>query len=377
MRLLVVNWLDPENPQAGGAEVHLFAILSRLVARGHHATLICSGWDGCEPSVMIQGVEVRRYGGRHTFALRARGAVRGALAQGGYDLVVEDINKLPLYLARVTRLPLYVIVPHLFGATVFLEAALPIAGVVWLSERAVPRAYRRAAFHAISGSTRDDLVARGVPREAIRVIHPGVDSDWYTPSDTTSRFADPTFLYVGRLKRYKGLETALRAVRHTRERGSAVRLLLVGSGEDRARLERIAGELELGDAVEFRGYATEDDKRNLLRRAWAVVFPSAKEGWGLTNVEAAACGTPAIAADRPGLRESVQHERTGMLVRYGDVQGFAAAMLRLAQEPGLVETLGRQARVFAKTFSWDRTADQTESHLIDTLDQSGPTGGRS
>lgn len=377
MRLLVVNWLDPENPQAGGAEIHLFAILSRLIERGHHATLICSGWEGCEPSAMVQGVEIRRYGGRHTFALRGRGAVRHALAQGGYDLVVEDINKLPLYLPRLTRLPMYVIVPHLFGATVFVEAALPIAGVVWLSERAVPRVYRRAAFHAISDSTRDDLVARGIPRDAIRVICPGVDSVWYTPDPTASRFADPTFLYVGRLKRYKGLDTALRAVSHARAQGRAVRLLLVGSGEDGARLERLAAELGLGDAVQFRGYVSEDEKRNLLRRAWAVIYPSAKEGWGLTNVEAAACGTPAIAADRPGLRESVRPGRTGMLVPYGDVQGFAAAMLRLAHEPRLVETLGRQARAFAETFSWDRTADHTETHLIETLDRSRSAGGRS
>ena len=91
--------------------------------------------------------------------------------------MVEDINKLPLYLPLVTRRPVYVIVPHLFGTTAFREAAWPVAGIVWLGERPIPLVYRRSAFHAISDSTRDDLVARGVRPEAIRVIYPGVDAE--------------------------------------------------------------------------------------------------------------------------------------------------------------------------------------------------------
>jgi glycosyltransferase involved in cell wall biosynthesis len=295
--------------------------------------------------------------------------VRSALRERRYDLVIEDINKLPLYLPLVTRLPLYVIIPHLFGTTVFQEASWPVAMIVWSSERPIPFVYREATFHAISDSTREDLIERGIASEAVRVIYPGVDSEWYAPLEQAGRDPEPGFLYVGRLKRYKGLETALRAVAVARSRGHAVRLDLAGTGDDRARLERLAAALGVGDAVRFLGYVSEEQKRDLMRRAWAVVFPSAKEGWGLSNVEAAACGTPAVAADRPGLRESVRHEETGLLVPYGDPEALADALIRLALNRDLVERFGRAARRFAETFSWDRTADETEAHLLETLNR--------
>src|SRR4029077_5585294 len=121
-------------------------------------------------------------------------------------------------------------------------------------------------------------------------------------------------------------------------------LEIAGGGDDRARLERLARTLGLGQAARFLGRVSETEKRRLLRRAWAVVFPSPKEGWGITNVEAAACGTPALASDSPGLRESVQNRVTGYLVPHGDWRALADRMLALAVDPALVERLGRAAR---------------------------------
>lgn len=364
MRILAVNWLDRDNPQAGGAEVHFFELFERLVLRGHEVTLICSGFDDAV-SVVRGPVQVRRIGGRYSFALKGRGAVRRALAEHPYDVVVEDINKLPLYLPMITTLPVYAIVPHLFGTTVFREASLPMATVVWLAERCIPLVYRRAAFHAISRSTKDDLVGRGIAAERIRVIHPGVDADWYTPGGT--RAADPTFLYVGRVKRYKGIDTAIAAVGLAGKQGVPVTLQIAGSGDDRARLERLVSRLGLRAHVTFVGFVAEDEKRRLMREAWAVVLPSAKEGWGLTNVEGAACGTPALAADRPGLTETVLDGETGYLFPHGNAERLAARFIELARDASLVERMGRAGRRFAESLSWDRAADETEAHLIETL----------
>lgn len=375
MRILAVNWLDLENPQAGGAEIHFFEIFGRLAAAGHQITLVASGWRGAAPRASVRGLEVRRVGGRHTFALRGRAAVRRALREGSYDAVVEDINKLPLFLPTVTRLPLYVIIPHLFGTTAFREAAWPVAAVVWLAERPIPRLYRRAAFHAISDSTKDDLVARGVPPDRIHVVYPGVDAAHLTPDPAGARTAEPTFLYVGRLKRYKGVETAIRAVALARAQGTDVVLEIAGQGDDRPRLERLVTTLDLGSAVRFLGFVPEEEKRALLRRSWATVFPSPKEGWGITNVEAAACGTPAVASDSPGLRESVRHEETGLLVPGDDPAALAAALQRLARNPALVARLGRGGRTFAESLSWDTAAHQTADQL-NTLIRATRRGGK-
>ncbi|HYU90568.1 MAG TPA: glycosyltransferase family 4 protein, partial [Gemmatimonadales bacterium] len=217
MRILLVNWNDRENPHAGGAETHLHEIFGRLARGGHAIDLVSSGWPGAPRDAELDGLRVHRSGGRHSFALRARGVVRRLLRANRYDVVVEDINKLPLFLPGLTDRPFCALVPHLFGATAFREASWPIAGVVWAAERPIPWAYRRAWFHAISESTRDDLVRRGVPRERIEVIYPGVDATWYAPDAAEPRSREPTFLYVGRLKRYKGVEIALRALALARQ----------------------------------------------------------------------------------------------------------------------------------------------------------------
>ncbi|HQR18635.1 MAG TPA: glycosyltransferase family 4 protein [Gemmatimonadales bacterium] len=363
MNLLVVNWLDRLNPLAGGAEIHLFEIYRRLAARGHRVRLVCSGWPGARPVETVDGIEVTRVAHRNTFALAGRGAVRRALAAERPDVLVEDINKLPLLLAGLTDVPMCVLVPHLFGSTAFQEAPWPMAATVWVAERLIPGAYRRADFEAISESTRDDLVSRGVGRDRIRVIHPGVDAAEFCPDPSVRRSAPPSFLYVGRLKRYKRVDLAIRALGIARRTRPDLSLDIAGTGDDRPRLEALIAELGLGTAVRFHGFVTEERKLHLLRSTWANLFPSPKEGWGITVVEAAACGTPSLASDSPGLRDSVRDGETGFLVPHGDPAALGARMLELAADAALVARLGQAGRRFAESLSWDRVADLTESHL--------------
>ncbi len=358
-----MNWRDRTHPEAGGAEVHLHEIFGRLAARGHEVRLLASGYPGAAREAVLDGIAVRRAAGQYGFALAARRAFARLAGEFHPDVVVEDVNKLPLYLPLVWRGPFVLLVPHLFGTTAFREAPWPMALVVWASERPMAAAYRGAAVHVISDSTRADLVARGFAREAVRVIYPGVDAAHYAPDAAVPRAEAPAFLYVGRLKKYKAVETAIRAVTRLRRSGAApdAELWIAGGGSDRPRLEAAAA--REGEGVTFLGRVSEERKLELYRRAWAVVFPSPKEGWGITNVEAAACGTPAVASDSPGLRESVRDGETGLLVPHGDVEALAVALGRLARDAGLRARLGRGARAFAEGLSWDRAADETLAHL--------------
>lgn len=363
MNILVVNWQDRVNPQAGGAEIHLHEIFGRLASR-HRIRMVCSGWPGGKARETVDGIDVERHGNRNSFMLLGRGSVRRALRAERPDVVIEDINKVPLFLAGITDRPFGVIVPHLFGGTVFQEASLPSATLVWAMEKPIPWAYRRASFHAISESTRDDLIARGVPGDRISVIYPGVDSRVFTPDPAVPRTPHPSFVYVGRLRRYKGVEYALRGLAAARIRRPDIRLDIAGRGDDQSRLEALSRELKLGDAVRFLGFVTEAEKIRLFRSSWANVFPSPKEGWGITNVEAAGCGTPSLASDSPGLRDSVRHGETGFLVPHADAEALAERMLALAADPALVDRLGRQARAFAERLSWESAAEQTEDWIV-------------
>ncbi len=365
MNILLVNWQDLRNPQAGGAEIHLFELFRRIAERGHRVRLVCSGFPGGAEVEVVDGIEVHRSGDRMRFALTGRGAVRRALAAEPADVVVDDVNKLPLCIPTLTDRPVYAIIPHLFGTTAFQEASWPMAATVWAAERLIPPCYRRAWFHAISESTRDDLVARGIPAARIAVVHPGVDSEHYAPAAGAGRLTPPTFAYIGRLKRYKGVDILLRATAIARAERPDLRLEIAGTGDDRPRLERLAAELRLGPAVRFLGYIDEATKLSLLRGAVANVFPSPKEGWGITVMEAAACGTPSLASDSPGLRDSVRDGSTGLLVPHGDPAALARAMVRLAGDSAEVERLGEAARRHAVAHSWEAAAERVESHLRD------------
>jgi len=283
-------------------------------------------------------------------------------------VLVEDVNKVPLGVGRWSDRPTVALVPHLFGSTVFQEAPLPLAAAVWLAERPLARLYRGVPFQAISESTAEDLAARGIPRGSIEVIYPGIDTVAYT-RDPDARAPAPLFAYLGRLKRYKGVELVIQAF--ARLARPDARLEIAGTGDHRPALERLANSLDLADRVRFLGFVSEEEKVALLRRAWGLCFTSPKEGWGITNLEAAACGTPVVASRSPGLRESVRDGETGFLVPHGDVPALAAAMGRLAASSALVATLGVAGRRFAETFTWERAAAQTASHLARIAAQGG------
>jgi glycosyltransferase involved in cell wall biosynthesis len=360
VRLLLVNWQDRDNPQAGGAEIHLHEIFGRLAARGHQVTLLCGGWDGCEPRTKLDGIDVVRVGTRYTFPFLARRHFSRELAGSGFDLLIEDVNKVPLYTPRWGGPPVIALVPHLFGGTAFQELAAPLASAVWLAERPLGPMYRGVPFQAISVSTADDLAGRGIPRTAVEVIYPGIDTVGYTP-DAGLRAPEPLFVYLGRLKKYKGVQHVVRAFAQLGH--PTATLEIAGAGDYRPALERLAASLDLGERVRFLGRISEEDKLRLLRRAWALVFASPKEGWGITNLEAAACGTPVVASNSPGIRESVRDGETGYLVNHGDERAMASAMGRIAADASLVARLGAQARTFAATFTWERAAEDTERHL--------------
>lgn len=372
LRILVVNWLDRENPLSGGAEQHLHHVFGRLADRGHEVCALVSGWPGSEPRATLDGIEVHRSGGRYTFSLTAPRDYRRHLEDRGFDVVVDDLNKVPLFTPYWVETPVVLLAHHLFGATAFQAAPAPVAAATWLLERTVPRVYRNTPTIAVSESTKQDLVARGLAADHIEVIPNGVDVEHYTPNPSSAPAERPTLLFLGRLKKYKRVDLVLEAVAALAREGLDVELLVGGDGEEHAPLRAQAERLGISDRVRLLGFVDERVKLELLRRAWVHVLTSPKEGWGITILEAAACGTPSVASDGPGLRESVVDGETGLLVPHGDVPALVRALAALLRDDALRTRMGQRARAWAERYSWDAASEAVEGALYRVVGAPGP-----
>jgi glycosyltransferase involved in cell wall biosynthesis len=337
-------------------------------------TLLVSGFDGAPPITELDGMEVWRTGGRYTFGLRAPRYYR-RIQDRGFDLVIEDLNKVPVFSPRWAASPVVLLVHHLFGTTAFEEASLPLATATWLLERPLAGAYRGVPVEAVSESTAADLVRRGFDRTLIEVIPNGVDLATFSPDPSGHRFAEPTVLYLGRLKRYKRVDLIIRAIAKLVRGGVSLRAVIAGQGDQARALGELRDRLGLSGIIDMPGFVDDAEKVRLMQRAWIHVLTSPREGWGITNIEAAACGTPTIASDSPGLRDSVLAGESGLLVPHADVDALAAAIRLLVEDSMLRERLGRGARDFASRFTWDRTALRTEEHLEHVIaSRTSPSG---
>jgi len=365
MRILVINWRDIRNPEAGGAEVHLHETFSRIAAWGNEVTLLCSRFPGAEESEQIDGIDVIRQGGKWTFNLTAPWHYRRRLAHRSFDVVIEDINKIPALMPWfLDGPPLLVLLHHLFGTTFYREINPVLATYLYFMERLIPRVYRRCHFEAVSESTRDELVRMGVASDRISVVHNGLAPRFLdagnigAPAAPERKEAD-LIIDLGRLKKYKNVDHLSRAVAFVREEVSDARLVIVGTGDRRRALEALTRSMGLDDAVRFTGFVSEEEKLRLLTRAEVAAYPSSKEGWGITVIEANACGVPVVAARVPGLRDAVVDGETGVLVPPGDREAMARALIDLLRDREKRERLAGNAVARSRLFTWENTARQT------------------
>ena len=362
-RLLAVNFRDPAHPEAGGAELHLEYILREAVARGFDVTWLASGFEGGPSETSHRGIRVVRRGNWWNFNLVLPGVLRREFSDPAPDLVIEDINKVPCFTPWWTTRPVSVIVPHLFGATALQETGTVIGSYVVALEWLIPLAYGGERFVVISESTRDDLVRRGIDPARITVVHCGLDHDAYRVDPVVGKSERPTIVFVGRLRRYKGLDWVMRTLPEVFARVPDARMAVLGDGPFGPELRRIAERVGVSGAVEFRGFVPMEEKVDALRRAWVLVQPSPKEGWGLTVVEAGACGTAVVASDGPGLHDSVRDGETGLLVRYGNRARLAEALVRVLTDAPLRERLAAAGVVWARRFNWPDCATRSLAAL--------------
>lgn len=358
MDILVFNWRDIKNPEAGGAEVHLHEVFKRIASNGHRVVLVASKFKGCEHREVIDGIETIRIGNKFIFNFAAIWHYITKLRKKDFDVVVDDVSKIPLFTPLYVKKPLIAIIHHLHGKTLFKELPFFMALYVYLTERLIPFLYNKTPFVAGSESTKEELIQMGVQGN-IRVVPYGISHEKLFSGNKSEK---PLLVYFGRVKAYKRLDHLVKAFRYVQDQIPESKLLIAGKGDAYGELKEVAERLNL-EGLSFRGEISEEEMVNLLQQAWIFITPSMKEGWSITVIEANACGTPAIAYDVPGLRDSIRHGYNGLLVKNGDVEALADAMKMVLVDQELRERLSKNALEWAKQFSWDRSAEEFENVL--------------
>jgi glycosyltransferase involved in cell wall biosynthesis len=356
MNILVVNWQDWQNPLAGGAEVYLYEIFSRLLKKGHRVILLCSRAPRQLRYEVIDGFSIYRIGRRSNFNFLVPAALRAILRHQSIDIIIDDLNKIPFYSSLFTRKKVLPTLMHLFRSTIYRETNPLFATYVFGTERLVSVLYRNANFVAISKSTAQDLREIGVKTE-IHIVHSGIPEKTIQPGQKRE---EDLVAYVGRVKAYKSIDHFVEAVALINRRRT-IRAKIVGDGDALASLKLLAAKLKV--SIDFPGFVSEDEKARIYGTAQVIVQPSIKEGWGLTAIEAQSCGTPVVCADSPGLREVVVHSETGWLYKYGDINEMAARIIELLDNKKQWHQFSVSAKKWSGQFSWDYSAEKFEKVL--------------
>lgn len=351
MHVLVLTDRDWSHPEGGGTGTTLRSLVWRWLDAGHRVTVIAGAYEGCARLERPrERLEIHRMGTRLTVFPRAAFACWRGLARDA-DVVFEVINGItfltPLW--GFLRAPRVALLQHVHQYHYVIELGWRgRIGALLLERLPLRLLYRRTPICAISHAARDDLVELGLPGEAIEVVYLGVDLE---PSDEP-KAPTPTLLYLGRLKRYKRVELLLEVLEAIPE----VVLEVAGDGDQRAAFELEVERRGLRERVVMHGFVPERRKAELYSRAWLAVTASSVEGWGLTVLEAATCGTPTAALRVGGLSEAIVDGQTGVLA--DDVSALTSGIRAILGSSQLRDRLGAAAARRARTFTWERSADE-------------------
>ncbi len=361
--VVVLNWRDSSNPEGGGSERYVESVARGLVARGARVTVLCAAHAAAPADETVDGVRFVRRGTK--LGVYAQGLLHLATRRlGRVDIVVDVQNGMPFFSRLGTRRPVVVLVHHVHREQwpVVYPGRMGKVGW-WVERRVAPWLYRRSQYVAVSRATRDELVGLGVDAARIAVVHNGTDP---APVLTTPRAARPTVCVVGRLVPHKQVEHAVDAVRALRPDLPDVVLRVVGTGWWEAALSKYVAEAGVADLVELTGHVSEQRKHEILAASWVMALPSLKEGWGLVVGEAGMHGTPTVAyASAGGTRESIAHDRSGLLV--DDPEGLTAALRLLLTDAATRARLGAGAERMAHQFTWEHAQDSFAEVLDEVL----------
>jgi glycosyltransferase involved in cell wall biosynthesis len=364
-RVHVLAWRDLDDVEAGGSEVHIDEIARRWAAAGIELTMRTSWAQGQPAEANRNGYRVIRRAGRQTVFPRA--AVAEMLGRTGpRDVLVEIWNGMPFLSPLWCRGPRVVFLHHVHAEMwqMTLPPAMAKFGEV-LERRIAPPFYRGTRIVTLSESSKQELIDDlGFREEQVTVVHPGIDPRF---SPGGERAPEPLVVACGRIAPVKRYDNLVRAAHRARQQVPNLQLHIVGEGYERPTVEATIDELDAADWVTLRGHVSDGELVDLYRKAWIAASASAREGWGMTLTEAAACGTPAVATRIAGHEDAVVDGVSGVLA--DDDAGLAEAMVDVLDDPHRLDQLSQGAIARAGALTWGQTATQVMRIVADEVSQ--------
>jgi glycosyltransferase involved in cell wall biosynthesis len=350
MRILILTWRDLAHSAAGGAEVYTEQVARRWTDAGHEVTLFAATVPGRPNEEVVDGYRVVRRGGRLTVYRAARRWYREN-GIGQYDVVIDMVNTVPFKAHEwITDTPVIAFFHQTAEECWHFNSPLPVAMLGrYILEPQWIRSYRGRRVMVVSQSTADALARFGVHDT---VILPEGFEPVAVPD--VAKEDKPTVVWCARLVPYKRPQDVVEAARIARARIPGLQVWIMGGGP---MLEELRAAAPAG--VEILGRVDENEKVERMARAHVHVATSAREGWGLVVSEAAALGTPTIAYNTPGLKDSTLAAQ-GQLCP-PEPEALAAflieALPRLQQER--VEPIA-----YGGAHSWDEVAYEMEGAVV-------------
>lgn len=352
MRVAFFNWRDIKNPMAGGAEVYVHQILKRFVDRGNETTVFTSSFPNCKREEVIDGVRYMRYGGRFLIYPKSYLCYKKHI-EGNYDVIVESINGVPFFTKFFAKEKVVSLIHQLTRENWYSGIFWPIALTGYHIEDRMLSTYKKNLAIVPSESTKSDLENLGF--ENVSIVYGSTDiKGQLTEADK------PTIIYLGRLTKSKRVDHVLRAFKKIKQNVANSCLWIVGDGPERDNLEKIANELGVGNATEFFGKVSENEKIKLFSNASLMLFPAAREGWGLVVLEANSCGTPVIGYNVHGVRDSIKNNVNGYRVENGDIEALADSAIMLFNDGKKLKQISETSMKYSKKFSWSRASLEFE-----------------
>jgi len=376
MRILFLSWYDRKNPASGGAEKLGHEVLKRLVERGHEATWFASRFidfkDGKRVRVLkkeeVDGVKIVRRGGRV-------GTVFAAFFwylkhRREFDVVIDNFHAFsfltPLYVGRSKRLSM---IYEVAGTEIWMRMQkFPLNAIGIILEKILFRIlYKKEKFITISESTKEDLKDEGVSERNVDIIPMGIEQHALSTLPKKTEF--PSLVYFGGLRRMKRVEDQLEALSILRKEFSKIKFYILGrkSGLYYEFLKKRAYEIGVDNYVEFVGFLSNEKRDELIQRSWVNLGTSVKEGWGLVVNEANALGTPTVAYNVQGYRDSLKHYKNGLLTITKTPDSLATGVKRLILDKVLYEKLQIFGLNDSRKLTLEKSTDVFEKIVYEKL----------